>query len=51
MEYPLAVKNFKKALEDAREYGLLGKNILGSDFNFDVQIHQGLFSRLYRHKD
>lgn len=41
MEYPFAVKNFKKALEDAREYGLLGKNILGSGFDFDVQIHQG----------
>jgi len=41
MEYPLAVKNFKKALEDAREYGLLGKNILGSGFDFDVQVHQG----------
>lgn len=41
IEYPFAVKHFKKALEDAREYGLLGKNILGSGFDFDVQINQG----------
>ena len=41
MEYPLAVKHFKKALEDAREYGLLGKNILGTGLDFDVELHQG----------
>jgi len=40
-EYPLAVENFKKALEDAREYGLLGKNILNTGFDFDVQISRG----------
>ena len=40
-EYPLAVENFKKALEDAREFGLLGKNILNTNFNFDVQISRG----------
>jgi len=41
VEYPLAVKHFEKALEDARDYGFLGKNILGSGLNFDVEIHQG----------
>ncbi len=37
-EYPLAVKHLLIALRLAREYGLLGKNILGSGFNFDVAI-------------
>ena len=40
-EYPLAVENFKKALEDARELGLLGNNILNSNFDFDIQISRG----------
>ncbi len=40
-EYPLAVKHFTIALEQAREYGLLGENILGSGFNFDVKIARG----------
>jgi NADH-quinone oxidoreductase subunit F len=40
-EYPLAVENVSIALEQAREYGLLGKNILGSGFDFDVKIHRG----------
>lgn len=40
-EYPLAVKNFSTALEQAREYGLLGENILGSGFSFDVKINRG----------
>jgi len=40
-EYPLAVQNITIALEQAREYGLLGANILGSGFDFDVQIHRG----------
>jgi NADP-reducing hydrogenase subunit HndC len=41
MEYPLAVENAKFALSQAREYGLLGKNILGTGFDFDVSVHQG----------
>ncbi|MBA7523685.1 Ion-translocating oxidoreductase complex subunit C [subsurface metagenome] len=41
MEYPLAVKHFRKALEDAKEIGLLGKNILGTGFNFDIQVNLG----------
>lgn len=40
-EYPLALKHLYKALEEAREYGLLGKNILGSGFNFDIAINRG----------
>jgi NADP-reducing hydrogenase subunit HndC len=40
-EYPLAVENTSIALDQAREYGLLGKNILGSGFDFDVRIHRG----------
>jgi NADH-quinone oxidoreductase subunit F len=40
-EYPLAVENLSIALSQARDYGLLGKNILGSGFNFDVTIHRG----------
>lgn len=40
-EYPLAVKNLQTAIKQAKEYGLLGENILGSDFNFEVKIHKG----------
>ncbi len=40
-EYPLAVKNVTIALEQARECGLLGKNILGSGFDFDIRISRG----------
>ncbi|MBI5578847.1 MAG: NADH-quinone oxidoreductase subunit NuoF [Deltaproteobacteria bacterium] len=40
-EYPLAVKRLGIAIRQAREYGLLGKNILGTGFDFDVDIYQG----------
>jgi len=40
-EYPLAVENLSVALIQARECGLLGKDILGSGFDFDVIIHRG----------
>lgn len=40
-EYPLAVKNTLASLECAREAGLLGENILGSGFSFDIKIRQG----------
>ena len=40
-EYPLAVQNLKIALEQARELGLLGKNILGSGFDLDIEIRVG----------
>jgi NADH-quinone oxidoreductase subunit F len=40
-EYPLAVEDMRIAIEQARKSGLLGKNILGSKFDFDVQINRG----------
>ncbi|MBI4187200.1 MAG: 4Fe-4S binding protein [Chloroflexi bacterium] len=40
-EYPLAVKNAGIAIKQAEEYGLLGKNILGSGFDFTVKINRG----------
>ncbi len=40
-EYPLAIKHLEIALEQMREYGLLGENILGSGFDFDVEIRMG----------
>ena len=40
-EYPLAINRLKKAMADAKEYGLLGNNILGTDFSFDIEIKYG----------
>ena len=40
-EYPLAVKRFQKAIEDAREMGFLGENILGTGFSFDMHVKLG----------
>ncbi|GAG47001.1 unnamed protein product, partial [marine sediment metagenome] len=40
-EYPLAVENTQIALADAREAGLLGEDILGTGFDFDITIHKG----------
>ncbi len=40
-EYPLAIKRLRNAIDQMREYGLLGKNILGSDFSFDIKIKEG----------
>jgi NADH-quinone oxidoreductase subunit F len=40
-EYPLAVRRLTRAIEQAREYGLLGKNILDRGFNFDIELVQG----------
>ena len=40
-EYPLAVENTLLAIGQAREQGLLGKDILGSGFSFDVEVHRG----------
>ncbi len=40
-EYPLAVKNAELAIKQAEDYGLLGKNILGSGFDFTVRINRG----------
>jgi len=40
-EYPIAVKRLEIAIDQAREYGLLGKNIFGTDFSFDIDIRLG----------
>lgn len=40
-EYPIAVSRLQIAIEQAREYGLLGKNILESGFDFDIEIRLG----------
>ncbi len=40
-EYPLALRHARLAIEQARELGVLGENILGSGFSFDVQISRG----------
>ncbi len=40
-EYPLAVRRLTHAIEQAREYGLLGANILNRGFNFDIELVQG----------
>ena len=40
-EYPLAVSRIEKAIEIARKHGFLGKNILGSDFSFDIHVARG----------
>ena len=40
-EYPVAVERLQIAIKQAKEYGLLGKNILGYNFNFDIEIRLG----------
>jgi NADH:ubiquinone oxidoreductase subunit F (NADH-binding)/NAD-dependent dihydropyrimidine dehydrogenase PreA subunit len=40
-EYPLAVKYLRTAISQAQEIGLLGENILGTSFSFDIQINRG----------
>jgi len=40
-EYPLAIKHLEKAIEDAEAKNLLGKNILGTGFSFDLHIKEG----------
>jgi NADH-quinone oxidoreductase subunit F len=40
-EYPLAMERLELAIEQAKEYGLLGDNIFDTDFSFDIQIKQG----------
>jgi len=40
-EYPIAVKRLEIAIKQAREYGLLGKNIFGTDFSFDLDVRLG----------
>ena len=40
-EYPIAVQRLEIAIEQAREYGLLGKNIFDSGFDFDIELRLG----------
>ncbi len=40
-EYPIAVQMFNKAIEDAKKHGLLGENILGTGFSFDLEVKEG----------
>ena len=40
-EYPLAIKRLKIAIEQAREFALLGKNLFGTDFEFDIELRYG----------
>ncbi len=40
-EYPLAIKRLTIAIDQAKEYGLLGRNILGTDYSLDIFIYQG----------
>ncbi len=40
-EYPLATENITTAIDQAKQYGFLGENILGSEFSFDVKVHKG----------
>lgn len=40
-EYPLAIKRLEIAMQQAREYGLLGNNILGTNFSFDIELRLG----------
>ena len=40
-EYPLAIERLEKAIESARERGYLGKNLFGTDFEFDIEIKFG----------
>lgn len=40
-EYPLAIKRLRHAINEAREHGLLGDNIMGTNFSFDIEIKYG----------
>ena len=40
-EYPIAVHRLQIAIEEARDYGILGENIFGTEFNFDIEIRLG----------
>ncbi len=40
-EYPIAIRTLRIAIQQAREYGLLGDNILGTDFSFDLEVRWG----------
>lgn len=40
-EYPLAIKRLEKAIDDARAYGLLGEDVMGTGFTFDIELTYG----------
>ncbi|MBS7314213.1 MAG: NADH-quinone oxidoreductase subunit NuoF [Candidatus Onthomorpha sp.] len=40
-EYPLAIDRLQTAIKQAREYGVLGKNLFGTDFDFDIELRFG----------
>ena len=40
-EYPIAVQRFQKAIDQAKEYGILGKSIWGTNFSFDLEVRLG----------
>lgn len=40
-EYPLAIERIQRAIDQAREYGLLGERVLGTDFSFDLEVRLG----------
>ena len=40
-EYPLAIETLTKAINQAKNYGLLGENILGTGYDFELEIYQG----------
>ncbi len=40
-EYPLAIRRLQKAIDDCKSYGILGENIFGSNFTFDIEIRLG----------
>ncbi len=40
-EYPIAIRTLRVAIQQAREYGLLGKNIFGTGFSFDLEVRMG----------
>ena len=48
-EYPLAIHRLKIAIGQAREYGLLGKNIFGTNFNFDISMLVHLYAERKPH--
>jgi len=41
MEYPLAIERLKRAIDQAREYGMLGEDIFGTGFSFNVDVFEG----------
>ncbi len=48
-EYPLAIQRLKTAIHQAEEFGLLGENIFGTDFSFNIELRYGAWSfRLWR---